>query len=109
MKGSNVILDIGDGSLTFKSATKKEFAIIDADGVESRYIFTKQNNDLESARISDSNQLPSYWFEQEMQSDPLDGILKQENIAVDFEEQFDLKNVLKSNEITCAARSRRKK
>lgn len=89
IKGSNVILTVEDeGTLTVKSVARKRLTIIDYDDVESTYIFTKQNNDLDSARVSDNNQLPSYWFDVDAQSDPLDGILDKENISVDLNENF---------------------
>ena len=48
-----------------------------ADGVESMYKFTKQNNDLDSARISTADQLPTedYWFEQSIEESPLNEIV----------------------------------
>lgn len=86
VKGSNVILTIDDEStLTIKSVAKKELVIIDADEVEATYKFTKQNNDLESELISTNGQLPSYWFDREVRSDPLDAILSSENNFVDFD------------------------
>ena len=84
IKGSNVIFSVGDGTLTVKSVAKKELTIIDEDGVESTYVFTKTNNDLDSARISTSAQLPSYWFDDDAQSDPLNAIMSEEP-AVDLE------------------------
>ena len=109
IKGSNVVFTIGDGSMTLKSALKKEFAIIDADGNEATYKFTKQNNDLESARISTNNQLPSYWFEEDVQNDPLESILPIENISVGLEDECEIKNILRPNKLTYSARSRHKK
>ena len=88
VKGSKVILSIGDGSITLKSALKKEFAIIDADGNESIYKFTKQNNDLASARISANAQLSAYWFEQEVSSDPLTQIMSDDNSPFDLPTDF---------------------
>lgn len=86
VKGSSVILTVEDeGTLTIKSVAKKRLTIIDYDDVETTYVFTKQNNDLDSARISDNNQLPSHWFEGETQADPLAGILNQENLSVDLD------------------------
>ena len=85
VKGSSVILTVEDeGTLTIKSVAKKRLTIIDYDDVESTYIFTKQNADLNSARISTNAQLPSYWFDGETQSDPLDAILSTDN-AVDLD------------------------
>ena len=88
VKGSNVILTVGDGTLTVKSVTKKELTIIDEDGVESTYVFTKTNNDLNSARISTSAQLPSYWFDVDDQSDLIDSILDVKDTSIDLPDDF---------------------
>ena len=52
--------------------------IIDAYDEESTYVFTKQNSDLDSARISTSSELSTedYWFEQDSANeDPLGEIM----------------------------------
>ena len=77
IKGKHVVLNVGDGSLTVQKAVGQELTIIDADGVESKYVFTKQNSDLNSARVSSNAQLPSedYWFEQDSAEDQLSEIM----------------------------------
>ena len=95
LKGSTVKLNVGDGSLTIKSVVKKELTIIDADGVESTYKFTKQNNDLDSARISTSNQFltEDYWFDQSIEESPLSEIVSTETaleLSTDFDSRLDL-------------------
>lgn len=90
LKGSNVIFNVGSDTLTVKAVKNKELTIVDASGNETSYIFTKQNNNLESARISSNAQLPSndYWFEQTVETDPFQDILPIENISVDIDENL---------------------
>ena len=84
VKGSNVILHVGDGSMTLKGALKKEITITDAEGVESKYVFTKRNNDLDSARIDSNAQQPAeYWFEhvEQASASPLDEIVSANDVG----------------------------
>ena len=80
LKGKNVVLNVGEGSLKVQTAVGKSMTLVDADGVESTYVFTKQNNDLESALLNTSTQLSTndYWFEQSIEESPLNEIMSEE-------------------------------
>ncbi len=92
VKGSKVIFTIGDGTLTVKNAAKKEMRLVDAEGEVTTYRFTKENNDLASARIEESDQLSAsgYWFmdDQPMNDDQnLSQIISSE-CALDLSTEF---------------------
>ncbi|MBR1580602.1 MAG: hypothetical protein IJ668_08910 [Selenomonadaceae bacterium] len=64
VSGSNVELTTSEGTTTIKGVVGKEITL-EIDGVESAYKFTKANNTLEKALISNgASQLPAdaYWF-----------------------------------------------
>ena len=113
IKSKNVVLNIGDGSLTVQKVVGQELKIIDEDDIESTYVFTKQNNTLEKALISsrelDQLSATSYWFDEEIQSDPLESIMESD-AAVDL--NFDeLSEVFKPKtlELAGSARHERKR
>ena len=111
LSGKNLKVTVeGGGVLTVNKILDVEMEITTADGQTNYYVFDKKHKTLDAALI-ESNQLATadYWFEQSVESDPLENILDTKNISVDFEEQIDLKNLLKSNEIAYSARSRHKK
>ncbi len=89
ISGKNVKFMVGKEYLQIKKAVGKEMTIVDADGVEAKYIFTKQNSDLNSARQSSNAQVSTseeYWFEQDSDVDQLSAIMS-EDAPVDL--QFD--------------------
>ncbi len=56
VSGKNVVFVVGDGTLTVKDVANKELTIVDADGETRSYVFTQENNTLDKALISTSDQ-----------------------------------------------------
>ena len=113
IKSKNVELKIGDGSLTVQKVVGQELTIVDEDGVESTYVFTKQNNTLDKARVSTSNQLSTddYWFEQDSAiADPLGEIIS-EDAAIDlhFDQLNEAFKPTSAFELASSARKQSKK
>ena len=112
IKGKNVVLNVGDASLTVQKVVGQQLKIIDEDYVESTYVFTKQNNTLAKALISsrELDQLPSdeYWFEQNSATDPLSEIMATETaINLDYDQLSEAINP-KTLEISGCARKLQK-
>ena len=107
--GKNVKFTFEGGTLTVDKAVGMTMAITTSDGQTNSYVFDKKTKSMDAARNNVSAQLPSYWFDEDTQADPLESILPIENISVDFEDQFELKNMLKTNELTYSARIRHQK
>ena len=107
--GKKVVFTIGKKTLTVDKAVGMTMEITTADGQTDTYVFDKKNKSMDEARNNVSAQLPSYWFDENTQADPLESILPVENISVGLEDQFELKNMLKTNALTCSARIRHQK
>ena len=89
----DVELTTAGGKLLVKGVVGKELTLV-VDGSDRKYIFTKQNSDLESARIESGSQLPSdeYWFEQDSAiDDPIDEIMTID-CAVNLQSEFEFFN-----------------
>ena len=75
--------------MTVNRVRDKELTLVDAEGVESKYVFTKQHNDLDSARIETNSQAPAdYWFDVETTDDPIEPILSVKDNAIDLPTDF---------------------
>ncbi|MBQ9479107.1 MAG: hypothetical protein IJU71_06075, partial [Selenomonadaceae bacterium] len=105
-----VLTTSSKGTLTINNVSGMTIEITTVDGETSSYSFSKKNKQLSDALIG-NEQLASdaYWFEPNVEDDPLESIIPIDNTSVDLEESFELKNLLKQNEITCSARSRHQK
>ena len=56
IKGKNVVMSIGEGTLTVQKAVGQELTIIDANGIESTYVFMKGETLVRSQSQNDGNQ-----------------------------------------------------
>ena len=53
MSSKDVKLKIGKGTITIKDVTGESVWLTDADGETNEYVFTKTNNTMDKARVSD--------------------------------------------------------
>ncbi len=96
VSGKNVKLQTSEGNLTIKKAVGQKLTLVDADGEETKYVFTKQNRDLDSARIATADQLPSYWFDEDIATDPLDGLIDNKDFALGVDDEVSPKEFFKA-------------
>ena len=102
-----------DYVVTIKKSGQTAVGTITLQGAAENYTLKKSGSYITAKANTNSNaQMPSddYWFiDEQNDADQLSEILPLENISVGLEEQFDLKNMLKTNELTYSARHRLKK
>lgn len=84
VSGSNVTLELDDGSLTINKGKNQTLTITDVEGVENEYVFSRSTEDFSSGRLNRQLDADQPWLEQ---SDPtvgseLDAILQPSTVEL---------------------------
>ena len=95
LNGKNVVLKVGNGSLTVNNVVDKMMAL-EINGASNVYNFNKANTTLAKAASNASallnQQLPAddYWFDVEPDADPLGSIIDDKDMSLNTLEEFSI-------------------